>query len=66
SELFHFDEGFRRITLGLANKYVAKACVAKKKRYIMIKTNGITFKPSTCQLFLSAILASEHHWCSEL
>ncbi|CFQ38644.1 Uncharacterised protein [Yersinia aleksiciae] len=46
--------------------YVAKAGVAKKKRYIMIKTNGITFKPSTCQLFLSAILASEHHWCSEL
>jgi hypothetical protein len=29
-------------------------------------TNGITLRTSTCQLFLSAILASEHHWCSEL
>ncbi|MFV8797220.1 hypothetical protein ACNSO8_01185, partial [Yersinia sp. LJYL362] len=60
------DEGFRRITLSFAYKNVAKPRVAKKKRYIMMKINGITFKPSTCQLFLSAILASEHHWCSEL
>ncbi|MDR4898612.1 hypothetical protein RF656_17995, partial [Yersinia kristensenii] len=61
-----FDEGFRRIALDLAYKKVAKTCVAKKKRYIMMKINGITFKSSTSQLFLSAILASEHHWCSEL
>ncbi len=46
--------------------YVAKAGVAKKKRDIMIKINGITVTHSTCLLFLSAILASEHHWCSEL
>ncbi|PVF11095.1 hypothetical protein DBO95_26130, partial [Yersinia pestis] len=59
-------EGFRRITLGLASESVAKTRVAKKKRYIMMKINGITLKTSICQLFLSAILASEHHWCSEL